>query len=60
MVFIPAAFRSVPNRATASLYALKAPMKPVITRYTIMGEIMGRVILVKVLNREVPSTRAAL
>ena len=29
---ISAALRSVPKRATASLYALKAPIKPVITR----------------------------
>ena len=38
MVFMPAAFRSVPNSATASLYALNALMKPVMKRLADAGQ----------------------
>ena len=43
IVFIPAASKSVPNNATASLYSLNAPMNEGINIYIICGESKGTV-----------------
>ena len=60
IVFMPAAFKFVPKIATSSLYALNAPINQVMTKYEIIGMIIGNVIFVNVLKELVPSTLAAL